>query len=43
VIGKTHRYPSDKRLGVPYSQFGRGEKDKTSHPLPGIEHRSFSP
>jgi hypothetical protein len=35
--GKNPWYPLDRRLGGPQSRFGRGGKDKNSHPLPGPE------
>jgi len=39
---KSHRYPFDRRLGVPQSRSGRGVGKKNSLPLPKIDSKSSS-
>jgi hypothetical protein len=41
--GKNHRYPFDRRLGGLQSQFGRGDEEKNSQPLPGLEPPIIQP
>jgi hypothetical protein len=36
---KGSLYPSDKRLGGTQSRSGRGDEEKNSQPLPGIQPR----
>jgi hypothetical protein len=38
--GKSPRYPWNRRLGGPQSQFGRGGEDKNSKPPAGMEPQS---
>jgi hypothetical protein len=35
--GKNPGYPLNTRLGGPQSRSGRGDEEKNSQPLPGIE------
>jgi hypothetical protein len=41
--GKSPSYPLDRRLGVPQSRFGRGDEEKNSQPLPGLEPPNTQP
>jgi len=41
--GKDPRFPLDRRLDGPQSQFGRGGEEKNSLPLLGIEPQPSSP
>jgi hypothetical protein len=41
--GKSHRYPLDRRLGGPQSRSGRGDDEKNTHPLPGLEPLIIQP
>jgi hypothetical protein len=41
--GKERPLPIRQRLGGSQSRSGRGDKEKNSQPLPGIESRSSSP
>jgi hypothetical protein len=36
-LGRSPRYPLDRRLGGPQSLSGRGGEEKNSKPLSGIE------
>jgi hypothetical protein len=37
------RYPFDRRLGGPQSRSERGDEEKNSQPLPGLEHPIIHP
>jgi hypothetical protein len=35
--GKEPLVPTDRRLGGPQSRYGRGDEQKNTQPLPGLE------
>jgi hypothetical protein len=41
--GKSLCYPLDGRLNVPQSRSGRGDEEKNSQPLPGLEPPIIQP
>jgi hypothetical protein len=41
--GESPCYPSDRRLGGPQSQFGRGGEEKNAQMFPGLEPPIIQP